>query len=124
VIPLRLILAVVLGWAQSQQQEALEYLRAENRILKAQLRGRRLRLTDPERRRLAVLGQRLGRRLLTQVATIVTPDTILRWHRQLIVQKWTYPRREAGRPGVLREIRRLVVRMASENPSYVKPKIM
>jgi hypothetical protein len=124
VIPLRLILAVVLGWVQSQQQEALEYLRAENRILNGQLRGRRLRLTDPERRRLAVLGQRLGRRRLTQVATIVTPDTILRWHRQLIVQKWTYPRHQPGRPGVLLEIRRLVVRMASENPGYVKPKIM
>jgi hypothetical protein len=101
---------------QSQRQEALEYLRAENRILKGQLRGRRLRLTDPERRRLAVLGQRLGRRRLTQVATIVTPDTILLWHRQLIVHKWTYPRRQPGRLGVLREIRRLVVRMASENP--------
>jgi transposase InsO family protein len=118
VIPLQLILAVVIGWLQSQQREALEYLQAENRILKAQLRGRRLRLTDHERRRLAVLGKRLGRRLLTQVATIVTPDTILRWHRQLITQKWMYPRRQSGRPGVLLEIRRLVVRMASENPGW------
>jgi hypothetical protein len=75
VIPLQLILAVVVGWVQSQQQEALEYLRAENRILKAQLRGRRLRLTVQERRQLAVLGQRLGRRLLTTFATIVAPDT-------------------------------------------------
>ena len=110
------MLAVVIGWVQGQQQEAVEYLRAENRILKAQLRGRRLRLTDDERRRLAVLGKRLGRRRLTQVATIVTPDTILRWHRQLIARKWTYARRGPGRPGVLLEIRRLVVRMASENP--------
>jgi len=109
---------MVLGWVQSQQQEALEYLRAENRILKAQLHGRRPRLTDHERRRLAVLGKRLGRRLLRQVATIVTPDTILRWHWQLITQKWTYPRRQPGRPGLLREIRRLVVRMASENPGW------
>ena len=107
-IPLQLILAAVVGWVHCQQQETLEYLRAENRILKAQLRGRRLRLTDDERRRLAVLGKRLGRRLLSQVATIVTPDTILRWHRQLIAQKWTYARRQAGRPGVLLEIRRLV----------------
>jgi transposase InsO family protein len=118
VIPLQPILAAVVGWVHWQQQEALEYLRAENRILKAQLHRRRLRLTDDERRRLAVLGKRLGRRLLTQVATIVTPDTILRWHRQLIAQKWTYPRRRAGRPGVLLEIRRLVVRMANENPGW------
>jgi putative transposase len=66
---------------------------------------------------LAVLGARLGRRVLTQVATIVTPDTILRWHRQLIARKWTYATRRPGRPGVLAEIRRLVVRMATENPS-------
>ena len=63
-------MAVVAGWVQAQQQEALEYLRAENRILKAQLHGRRLRLTDDERRRLAVLGKRLGRRLLTQLRRI------------------------------------------------------
>ena len=74
-------------------------------------------MTDDERRRLAVLGARLGRRILTDVATIVTPDTILRWHRELIVRKWTYPKRRAGRPAVLPTIRRLVVRMATENPT-------
>jgi hypothetical protein len=58
------ILAAVVGWAQREQQETLEYLREENRILKAQLHGRRLKLTDDERRRLAVLGKRLGRGLL------------------------------------------------------------
>jgi len=82
------------------------------------LRGRRLRLTDHERRQLAVLGKRLGRRLLTRFATIVTPDTILRWHRQLSAQKWTYPKRQPGRPGVLLEIRRLVIRMAIDNPGW------
>lgn len=123
-IPLQLILAVIFGWLHCQQQDAFAYLRAEHRLLKAQLHGRRLRLTDEERRRLAVLGKRLGRQLLTQVATIVTPDTILRWHRQLVAQKWTYPRRQPGRPAVPQEIRRLVVRMASENPRYVKPEIM
>jgi putative transposase len=67
---------------------------------------------------LAALGERLGRRVLGQVATIVTPDTILRWHRQLIAQKWTYSKRRPGRPSVLPEIRRLVVRMATENPRW------
>ena len=117
-IPLQLILAVLLSWLRSQEHETIEYLREENRILKAQLQGRRLLLTDDERRRLAVLGVRLGRRVLTQVATIVTPDTILRWHRRLIARKWTYPTRRCGRPGVLREIRRLVVRMATDNPTW------
>ena len=77
-----------------------------------------MQLTDDERRRLAVLGARLGRRILAEVATIVTPDTILRWHRQLIARKWTYPKRRPGRPAVLPEIRRLVVRMATENPTW------
>ena len=78
-IPAQLIVASLLGWLQREQSQAIAYLREENRILKAQLRNQRLRLTDDERRRLASIGARLGRRLLTQVATIVTPDTILRW---------------------------------------------
>jgi hypothetical protein len=118
VIPLHLFVASLLGWLQREQHEIIRYLREENRVLKAQLRNQRLRLTHDERRRLAVLGARLGRRLLAQVATIVTPDTILRWHRQLIAQKWTYPQRRPGRPTALPEIRRLVLRMATENPKW------
>ena len=94
----------------------MAYLIEENRILRGHMRGR-VRLTDQERRRLAVHGHRLGRRRLRDVATIVTPDTILRWHRQLIARKWTYAKRRGGRPGVRAEIRRLAVRMAEENPT-------
>ncbi len=72
-------------------------------------------LTDDERRRLAVRGYHVGRRWLRQMATIATPDPILRWHRQLIARKWTYARGRSSRRGVLAEIRRLVVRMAEEN---------
>ena len=116
-IPVHLVVASLLGWLQREQSEAIAYLREENRILKAQLRNQRMRLTDDERRRLTTIGARLGRRLLTGLATIVTPDTILRWHRQLIARKWTYSNRRPGRPGVLGEIRRLVVGMATENPT-------
>jgi putative transposase len=101
------------GWIVSSRRSWR--LLEENRVLRGQLRARRLRLSDDERRRLAVLGHRLGRRRLRQVARIVTPDTILRWHRQLIARKWTYAKR-CGHPGVLAEIRRLVVRVAEENP--------
>jgi hypothetical protein len=87
VVPLQLLVVSVIGWFQSGQHADSEYLREENRVLKAQLRSQRVRLTDDERRRLAVLGARLGRRILAQGATIVTPDTILRWHRQLIARK-------------------------------------
>jgi hypothetical protein len=113
-----MLLATLLGWLEREQRDAIAFLREENRTLKAQLAPRRLRLNDAQRRRLAVLGQRLGRATLREVATLVTPDTILRWHRELIERKWTFARRRPGRPGVLAEIRRLVVRMARENPSW------
>src|SRR6185436_17654720 len=113
-----MILAALLGWLEREQRDVIAFLREENRTLKAQLSGRQLQLNDEQRRRLAVPGQRLGRGVLRQVATLVTPDTILRWHRELIARKWTYARRRSGRPGVLAEIRRLVLRMATENPSW------
>jgi hypothetical protein len=65
-----------------------------------------------------VLGERLGRQVLAEVASLVTPETILRWHRELIARKWTYGSPRHGRPGVQVEIRRLVIRMALENPSW------
>ena len=106
-----MLLAALVGWLDRRQQDAVAYLIEENRILRRQVRGR-IRLTDEERRRLARHGHRLGRRRLGAVATIVTPDTIRRWHRQLIARKWTFAKRRGGRPGVLLEIRRLVMRMA------------
>ena len=63
-----------------------EYLAAENRILRAQIKGR-LRLTDGERRTLAEIGKKLGRKVLAEVANIVKPDTILAWHRRLVARK-------------------------------------
>jgi putative transposase len=116
--PIRLPLVTIAGWLNRHQQHVIEYLMEENRVLKAQMKGRRLRLTDDQRRRLAAQGQRLGRRVLTRVATIVTPDTILRWHRQLIARKWTFTPKRPGRPGIMRELSSLIVRMASENPTW------
>jgi putative transposase len=117
-VPLRILLVTLAGWVNRHQLEVIEYLREENRVLKEHLGGRRLRLTDAQRRRLAVNGHRLGRQGLRAVATLVTPDTILRWHQQLIARQWTRERRRVGRPGVRREIRQLSVRMARENPTW------
>jgi len=105
---LQLLLVTCAGWVGRQQSQAIAYLIEENRVLKEQLTwsGRRLRFTDDQRRRLAAKGKPLGRKLLHQIATIVTPDTILPWHRKLIAAKWTYPRKRVGRPGVMKEARK------------------
>ncbi len=77
-----------------------------------------VRLTDDQRRRLAAKGKRIGRRLLIRVATIVTPDILLMWHRKLIAAKWTYKTNRVGRPGVMKLIRELIVRFATENSNW------
>ena len=80
-LPLQLLLLTFAGWVNRQQALMIDYLREENRTLKELLGGKRPRLTDSQRRRLAAKGMPLGRKILAQVATIVTPDTILRWYR-------------------------------------------
>ena len=93
------------------------YLQAENRVLKAQLRGRRLRLTDKERRRLAALAHPIGRTRLKEMATIATPDTLMRWYHRLIAQKFdgSHHRQLLGRPRVHEEVEQLVIRLVAEN---------
>ena len=112
-----MVLGVLTGWLDRREREAVAYLIEENRLLRRQLGTRRPRLTDDDRPRLAPRAYRVGRAALREIATIATPDTLLRWHRQLIARKWTYTRRP-GRRGVLLEIRRLIVRMAEENPTW------
>jgi transposase InsO family protein len=82
------------------------------------LGDRRLHFTDRQRRRLAVKAKVLGRELLNEIDTLVTPDTLLAWHRKLIAQKWTYPRRRSGRPRIDQELTELVVRIALENQRW------
>jgi putative transposase len=113
----QLLLMGLTGWLGRREREAIAYLVEENRLLRRQLGGRRRRLTDADRRRRAARAHRVGRATLREIASIATPDTLLRWHRQLIVRKWTYAR-TPGRRGVMLEIRRLVVRMAEENPTW------
>src|SRR5919197_5444353 len=107
---LYVLIAMVAGWIQRHQQQVITYLQEENRILKAQLGGRRL----------AVLARPLGRKRFKEVATIVTPDTLLRWYRHLIAQKFdgSKHRRPCGRPRVAEEAEHLVIRMAEENPTW------
>jgi hypothetical protein len=113
------LLAYVTGLVNQRLLLQCEYLIAENRILRSHLSGN-LRLSDSERRTLAEIGRRLGRKLLSEVECIEKPKTILGWYRCLIARKFdgsnhrSYP----GRPRVSPEIEALIVRMAQENGSW------
>jgi len=88
-------------------------------VLKERSGGTRLRFTDAERRRLARKARTLGRKVLNELETLVTPDTLLRWYRELVASKWNYShRRSPGRPRVMKTIVDLVLQMALENPSW------
>src|SRR5262249_21839129 len=118
-----------MGWKRflayitgSVDQELLlrnEYLVTENRLLRQQIPGR-VRLSDGERKTLAAIGKKLGKQALAEVASIVTPDTILAWHRKLVAQKFdgSQQRQALGRPKMDDELEALVVRMAQENRSW------
>jgi len=113
------ILAYVTGTVDQELLLRNEYLVSENRILKAQLKGR-LRLSDAERAKLGEIGHRLGRRVLAEVANVARPDTILGWYRELVARKFdgSKARRSPGRPRIKREVEQLIVRMATENPDW------
>ena len=119
--PWQLLAFILAGWTNRQQQQVIEYLRTENQILREKLGKQRILLNDNQRRRLAVKGKLLGRKLLARVGTLVTPDTILRWHRLLVARKWDYSDRRMkrpGRPAISQEVQQLVVRLANENPRW------
>ena len=112
------MLAYVTGRVEEELLLRNEYLAAENRILKAQIKGRLL-LSEEEKTTLAEIAHRLGRKALEEVASTAQPGTILGWYRKLIANKFDGSRfrQRVGRPRVAEEIERLVVRMAKENPS-------
>ncbi len=118
--PWHLLLLSVAGWVNRQQQDVIASLRTENQILREKHGKKRILLSDDQRRRLAVKGKLLGRNLLGEIGTLFTPDTILRWHRQLVATKWDYSnrRKALGRPRVRQEIVDLVLRFARENPRW------
>ena len=107
------------GWVNRNQQDVIEYLQIENRIRREQLGSQRLRFSGAQRRRLAEVAKRVGRKGLFGIGTMVTPDTLLRWYRQLIAQKYDGSGvRKVGRPKTAAEIAQLIVTMARRNPGW------
>ena len=102
------------GWVNRNQQDVIDYLQAENRVLSEQLGGRRLRLSDAQQCCLAAAAKRVGRKGLFRIGTMVTPDTLLRWYRRLVAQKYDGSRVcSIGRPKSAAEIEQLRIRNSS-----------
>jgi len=117
-LPLQFLAAWIGTWIARHQERTIAYLKEENRALRGRL-GTRVRLTDSERRRLARLGKALGRKTPQEVASIASPETILRWYRELVAKKYDgSKKRGPGRPRKPGEIVRLLLRMALENPRW------
>lgn len=118
--PWHIMLAVLCGLVNRRQQQIVEFQNAQIEALLEKLGGKRVLLTDDQRRLLAVKGHALGRKALLELTTIVTPDTILRWHRTLVAKKWDYAhkRKPVGRPRIRQVIVDLILRFATENPTW------
>jgi putative transposase len=111
-LPLQFLMLIFAGWVNRGQQEIIEYLQEENRVLREQLGGKRLLFTDRQRRRLAAKAKAVGRKGLFEISTLVTPDTLLRWYRRLIARKYDGSKsRAVGRPRTAAEIEELIVQM-------------
>ena len=113
------LLAYITGTVDQELLLRNEYLVTENRILRSQIKGR-LRLSDGERKALAEIGHKLGKQALQEVANLVTPDTMLGWHRKLVAQKCdgSTQRQSPGRPTIAPELEALIVRLARDNRSW------
>ena len=118
--PWHLFVVYFASWLNREQQQVIEYLQAEKCVLREKLGKKRILLDDDQRRRLAVKGKVLGRKLLSEIGTIFTPDTILRWHRELIARKWDYSSHKlrVGRPRIRTKIVEQILRFAKENPTW------
>src|ERR1017187_10481936 len=86
--PFQFLVLLMAGWIHRRQQLAIAYLQAENRVLRERLGPGRLQFTDAERRLVAEKGHGLGRTMLAELATLATPETILRWYRRMIAAKY------------------------------------
>jgi putative transposase len=119
--PWQFIMVALAGWMNRQQQEIIEYLREENRILREKLGHKRIILNDAQKRRLATAAMKVGKDLLRQFGTLFSPATLIKWHRMLIARKYDGSGRRGKRgplPAKANMIRDLVLRMAADNPDW------
>ena len=101
-----LLVASMGCWIEREAETRIEYLKAENRLLRSRLGRRRVLFSHAERRTLATLAKEIGSEALRALDPLVSPATLLRWHRQLVAQKWTLLEgRRPGRPNLPMAVR-------------------
>ena len=111
-------LVALAGWMNRQQTDLIEYLKEENRVLREQLGAKRIRLTDAQKRRLATAAIKVGKDLLSGIATLFAPETLLRWHRMLVARKYDGSGKRGPKARKANEVRGLVLRFKEENPDW------
>jgi len=117
--PMGMLLMMLAGWLNRHQQDVIEYLKEENKILREKLGTKRILLNDHQRMRLARLGQRLGRKVLADACPLFSPDTILGWHRRLVARKYDgSKKRTPGRRRISEELEQLIVQIARKNKTW------
>jgi putative transposase len=118
--PWQLLFAALCGWVNQRQQQIIAFQSSQIDALLQKLGKKRVLLTDEQRRLLAVQGHALGRKALLELTTIVSPDTILRWHRELVAQKWDHSdkRKSVGRPRIRQVVVDQILRFARDNPGW------
>jgi hypothetical protein len=116
--PWTFFMVAIAGWMNRRQQEAIEYLRVENRILREKLGHKRIILNVSQKRQLALAAFKLPRDLLRQCGTLFSPETILKWHRLLIARKYDGSGKRGPKPKKANSVRKLVKQMSEENPSW------
>ncbi|HPC65647.1 MAG TPA: hypothetical protein PK525_13630, partial [Anaerohalosphaeraceae bacterium] len=114
-----MLLVMLAGWINRHQQDAINYLKEENEILREKLGKKRLLLNDDQRRRLAARAKKLSRKALAEICTVFSPDTLLRWHRNLIARKYDgSKRRGMGRPQISDKLRSAIIDVAKDNRDW------
>ena len=116
--PVLFIVICLAGWLNRNQQEVIEYLREEVRVLREQHGPKRMRFTDEQRSRLARKAKRINFGKLKEIATIVTPQTLLTWHRRLIAKKYDSSAKRMGRPRIKISLSDLIIQFAKENRGW------
>ena len=117
--PMGMLLVMLAGWVNRYQQDVIEYLKEENKILREKLGKERILLNDRQRMRLARLGKRLGRKVLADMCCLFSPDTILRWHRVLVARKYDgSKKRKPGSRRISEELEQLIIQIARKNKTW------